>query len=50
MQNIRIADMLKHQSQDIEEMIKETSHRSETNGGVAEEPALLQEPAIISSS
>ena len=48
-QNIRIADMLKHQSKDIDEIIKDqNSHRSDLS--LAEEAKLLQEPAIISSS
>ena len=38
--------MLKYQSKDIEDILKETSHRSDN----AEDSNLLQEPAIISSS
>ena len=47
-QNIKISDMLKHQSKDLDEIIKEqSSHRSDT---AKEDGELLQEPAIISSS
>lgn len=47
--NIRISDMLKHQSKDIDEIIKDqNSHRSDTSP--QEEVKLLSEPAIISSS